>query len=103
MGAATVQRTDPGAPHTLDYGGESFKLPPTMPVGALDATINDDLVGFFKAIMKAEGGDEQWERFANLLNPIDLPELGVAVGDIYGPTLGESKASGSSSPSDTPN
>ena len=27
MADTTVKRTDPGAPHTLDYGGEVFKLP----------------------------------------------------------------------------
>ncbi len=94
---ATVQRTDPGAPKTLDYGGEVFKLPPTMPIAALEATVNDDLLGFFKAIL----GDE-WQRFGAMLNPVDLPELGLAVGEMYGPTLGESKASGSSSGTTTP-
>ena len=39
MADTTVKRTEPGAPHTLDYGGEVFKLPPTMPVEALEATI----------------------------------------------------------------
>ena len=81
----------------MEYGGETFKLPPTMPLEALEATIGDDLLGFFKAIM----GDE-WARFGAILNPIDLPALGLAVGEIYGPTLGESEASGSSSGTTTP-
>lgn len=92
MAHANVPRTEPGEPHKLEYGGEAFVLPPVLPVAALDATITDDLLGFFKALL----GD-QWKAFGALLNPADLPALGLAVGELYGPTLGESAASGSSS------
>ncbi len=97
MGRVDVERTKPADdPHVLGYGGEDFLLPPTLPVEALEAMLGEgtgeQLLAFFKAVL----GDE-WERFGKILNPADLPDLGKAIGEMYGPSLGESQASGPSS------
>ncbi len=97
MARIDVERTKPeDKSHELGYGGELFTLPPTLPIEALEAMIGEgsgeQLLAFFKSVL----GD-QWEAFGEILNPADLPDLGKAIGEIYGPTLGESQASGPSS------
>jgi hypothetical protein len=101
MARVDVQRTDPGnKPHELAYGGSVFTLPPTLPVAALEAMLGEgkgeQLLMFFQAVL----GD-QWDAFAEVLNPADLPALGEAIGEIYGSSLGESQASGTSSSDDS--
>ncbi len=100
MARVDVDRTDPGdKKHELHYGGEVFLLPPTLPVPALEALLGEgtgeQLLAFFQAVLEA-----QWEAFVKLLNLEDLPQLGEAIGEIYGrKNLGESQASGPSSES----
>ena len=99
MARVDVERTKPGIEsHVLGYGGEDFLLPPTLPIEALEAMLGGDsgeqLLAFFQSVL----GD-QWEEFGKILNPADLPDLGRAIGEVYGPTLGEARASGPSSES----
>ncbi len=99
MGRVDVERTEPGAKdHELHYGGQVFTLPPTLPIAALEAMVGEgtgeQVLGFFQAVL----GD-QWEAFGKVLNIADLPALGEAIGEIYGPSLGELGASGTSSES----
>lgn len=97
MARVDVERTKPqDKDHELGYGGKLFTLPPTLPVAALEAILGEgtgeQLLEFFQAVL----GD-QWPAFAKILNIEDLPELGKAIGEIYGKSLGESRASGTSS------
>ena len=111
MGRVDVERTEPAEKdHELHYGGEVFTLPPTLPIAALEAMVGEgtgeQVLGFFKAVLGEPSNGEvydpkihQWRAFGKVLNIEDLPALGSAIGEIYGPSLGELQASGPSSES----
>jgi hypothetical protein len=109
MGRVDVERTKPAkSAHVLGYGGTDWLLPPTLPVSALEAILGEgtgeQLLAFFQAVLGEPGDGEvhdpevhQWRAFAKVLNIADLPDLGAAIGQIYGTSLGEARASGPSS------
>jgi hypothetical protein len=80
-------------PIELVYGDETFKIPGSMPLEAIEAMEGEQrIMAFLKIIF----GPVQWKRFVKVFDTQDLEALADAVSEIYGSTLGESQASGSS-------
>jgi hypothetical protein len=80
-------------PIELVYGEETFEIPGSMPLLAIEAMEDGQrIMAFLKIIF----GTAQWERFASVFDTQDLEALADSVSDAYGQTLGESQASGGS-------
>jgi len=75
----------------LEYGGQVYTLPPNLPLIALEAMENNKIVAFLRACLGT-----QWEAFSAEFSTADIEALADALAELYGRTLGESLASGSS-------
>lgn len=78
--------------HELEYGGQEYILPPTLPLDAVEALEHGIVTDFMKAVF----GSAQYAVLSVGFNTEDLIPLSEAVAQIYGTALGKSKASGSS-------
>ena len=92
MAKLTVARSEraPGKPHTLEYGGDVFDLPPKLPFAAWEAMEDEKVFAFFRALLGS-----QWGRFREVFDIDDLENLADSLGTIYGLKPGESQASSS--------
>lgn len=91
---AAVRAEGRGEPPTITFKGETFELPPEMPIAVVEAWVADaDAVTFGQAIL----GDE-WDRF-RALNPSreDVWALGAQAQELWNVSPGESRASDDSS------
>lgn len=82
-----------GEANVMAYGGQEYQLPATMPLDALEAMEQGQIIGFLRAVF----GKAQYAKFAKEVNTDDLEGIATALSDMYGGTPGESAASGGSS------
>lgn len=78
--------------HELVYGEREWHVPARLPLAAIEAMEQNDVMQFLRLLL----GDE-YADFAEYVDARDLPAIADTLGDIYGMALGESAASGNTS------
>lgn len=96
MTKVTIARTERAADeqHEMEYGGETFLLPPTLPLAAVEAIESGSVTGFIRGLF----GEKQYVKLRRLMVDAvsDLEAMSDALTTLYGVSPGERRASGDS-------